>query len=469
MASAGAMSEGPASASTEVPPPLVGNVGQEFVQNTLSGNDPRKAVELIQQKGSFRDSRCQPLLGLLDQLGLERAESHKYVVKKASAALLEKIPKLSSDTLLSLLEETFPFIGIVELRAVPLAVLERLYPIPPNFVKQLAMDNEVFWDLPGRVQRQVWEMDKKLLQLHALSLIAAYKYETATWMQGLDMEIGVRDVGDAPPQLGRKMLRMGSAALRRLTEMVGNSTKIYRGISDICTVRYSDPESMYVGMKEAAICACRTQLLMSLHENGQATVCATDSCFSLVWALDTCIREKEITDARLSEIEHFLKSAHRAQLKRTGSEKTQSVNLISLKQHEREEDAESAGIPGIHQTGRICRDLGDAGMCLRDPLAFHIIVHEIIRRIENCVELDMLPWDDDKLRSLTRLLTLATQSRYMLHNDKYYYPGWSNLLFFFASLHVLLSVSSMNKRTVHNNTKPENQTLIAINHVCRYR
>jgi hypothetical protein len=200
---------------------------------------------------------------------------------------------------------------------------------------------------------------------------------------------------------------------------------------------------------------------MSLHENGQATVCATDSCFSLVWALDTCIREKEITDARLSEIEHFLKSAHRAQLKRAGPEKTQPANLISLKQHGREEDAESAGIPGTHQTGRVCRDLGDAGMCLRDPLAFHIIVHEIIRRIENCVEFDMLPWDDDKLRSLTRLLTLATQSRYMLHNDKYYYPGESIFFLQFA----LCGTQNDMTRTVTDTINPENQTLIAINHL----
>lgn len=422
----GAISEGPVSASTEVPP-LVGQVGQEFVQNTLSGRHPREAIEIIQSQATFRNPRCAPLLGFLDQLGLARSESHKYVVKKATQALLERIPKMSSDKLLSLLEESFRFIGIMELRSIPLAVLDRLDPIPVNYVKRLAMDNEVFWDLPTRVQRQVWEMDRKLLQHHAMSLIASYKYETATWMQGLDMDIGMREGKDGSfhPQLGRKMLRRGSAALRHLTQMVGGSTAIYRGISDICTVRFTDPDSIYVGMKEAAVCACKTQLLMSLHESGEAKVCATESSFSLVWALDACIRERQVDNDKLSEIEHFLESASKVvESKKKGKEKQKPSQLKQLKESRKDDDAESAGVPRSHQSARsACRDLGDAGMCLRDPAAFHLIVHEIIRTLEDCVAIDELPRRDTKLCSLTRILTVAVEVRYMFRQNTFYYPG----------------------------------------------
>ena len=37
---------------------------------------------------------------------------------------------------------------------------------------------------------QVWELDKKLLQSHALPLVWGYTYETATVIRALDMDLG---------------------------------------------------------------------------------------------------------------------------------------------------------------------------------------------------------------------------------------------------------------------------------------
>ena len=53
------------------------------------------------------------------------------------------------------LQASFPYIGIADLRAVPLAVLDRLQPVPATFLKQLAGDKDLFWELPVGVQRQV--------------------------------------------------------------------------------------------------------------------------------------------------------------------------------------------------------------------------------------------------------------------------------------------------------------------------
>ncbi len=55
-------------------------------------------------------------------------------------------------------QASFPYIGIADLRAVPLAVLDRLQPVPATFLKQLAGDKELFVELPAGVQRQVgWQ------------------------------------------------------------------------------------------------------------------------------------------------------------------------------------------------------------------------------------------------------------------------------------------------------------------------
>lgn len=73
----------------------------------------------------------------------------------ASTELLSRIASLPPERLLPLLEASFPFVGIADLRAVPLAVLDALAAVPASFLKQLASDRELFWELPPGVQRQV--------------------------------------------------------------------------------------------------------------------------------------------------------------------------------------------------------------------------------------------------------------------------------------------------------------------------
>ncbi len=51
-----------------------------------------------------------------------RAEAHQAVLEKAREALLGRVAALPPAALLALLEASFPFVGIPELRAVPLAV-----------------------------------------------------------------------------------------------------------------------------------------------------------------------------------------------------------------------------------------------------------------------------------------------------------------------------------------------------------
>ena len=63
---------------------------------------------------------------------------------------------MQKEQLLLLLEASFPFIGINELKDVPVAVLEMLKPVPPSFLKQLASQPDLFKTLPMGVQRQVF-------------------------------------------------------------------------------------------------------------------------------------------------------------------------------------------------------------------------------------------------------------------------------------------------------------------------
>ena len=96
-------------------------------------------------------------------MGHGRRDAHKGVLEAASAALLARIGTLSTEKLLDLLEASFPLVGITALRAIPLAILGRLHPVPVSFLKQLAGDRDLFKDLPRGVQRQVNHLTCNLL------------------------------------------------------------------------------------------------------------------------------------------------------------------------------------------------------------------------------------------------------------------------------------------------------------------
>ena len=53
--------------------PLVGELGQSTIQSVLSHTEhPGNAIKEIQVKASLRNRHCQPLLSLLDELGVTR-------------------------------------------------------------------------------------------------------------------------------------------------------------------------------------------------------------------------------------------------------------------------------------------------------------------------------------------------------------------------------------------------------------
>lgn len=419
-------------------PVLVGNVGQEYVQSTLTTMDPLSAIQDIQARGALQDPRCQPLVGLLDQLGLTRAEAHRHVLQAATRELLARIESMQSDRLLQLLEASFPYIGIADLRAIPLAVLSRLQPVPASFLKQLATDKDLFWDLPVGVQRQVWELDKKLLQAHALPLVVGYTFEMATAMRGLDMDeslpqelLQAAAPGGRPlpkvAQPGRKMLRSGSAALQRLTRMVGKSRQIYKGIVELCILRYRDSDSPYVGMAEAALCALRSQLLMALHDLGETELCTKESCHKLAWTLDACLKDRKLDQRRLRELANIFQPYEAAEARmRSASARAahRGGTRITIRVPSRggvDEDAESAGAPGASLAEEPQRELADMGMVLRDPSTFHMVIHHVLRRLEAATEEEMLPKDDRELGFATRLLQLAVGCRAMMRERRYHF------------------------------------------------
>jgi hypothetical protein len=393
------------------------------------------------------------------------------------------------DKLQRLLEASFPFVGIPILRAIPFAVLDKLHPnVPKPFIRQLAADPDLFWACPPSVQRQVLEGDVKQLQSHALPLLNAYTHEVATVLRALDMMMmsggGGGGGGDKPggctttttnsaalvskvtankqqPRLSRRALRRGSASLQKLTQLVGQSSAIYKRIVDLIIARFreggrggvasatkttstSSNSSTVMGVYESGLCALRAQLLMSLHDQGVTEVCGEDGVYRFLLTLDSCMKEGSggvgrIDEEKLSDLSLFLKQRDpdnryngsggydrqyqarqppitlprkRGRITATSRAAANGGNAYLT----REDDAESAGAPGHTRSQQHdpIKELADASMALRDPPIYHYLLHQGIMRLEQVMEGGELPKNDNQLQHLIELLALACGCREMV-------------------------------------------------------
>ena len=110
--------------------PLIGFDGFSYVSTTLANNPPGKALKDIQDKAGLQHPLCKHALGLADQLGLTRLDAHRGILQAAKRTLLSKVQHMNAQgdrvKLERLLNASFKYLGISELREVPMAVMEKL-------------------------------------------------------------------------------------------------------------------------------------------------------------------------------------------------------------------------------------------------------------------------------------------------------------------------------------------------------
>jgi hypothetical protein len=147
------------------PLPLIGPVGVEFLTDALTTRNPKEAIEVMQSKGALQHPGCNPVLQLLDQLGVSRLRAHQHVVHEATKLVVDRIRSIQDskegregakdNVVEQLLQASFPYLGIPALRMVPIAAMQAMKEVPHQFLRQLGHDKEVFDLLPQRVKQQV--------------------------------------------------------------------------------------------------------------------------------------------------------------------------------------------------------------------------------------------------------------------------------------------------------------------------
>ncbi|KAL3145434.1 hypothetical protein ABBQ38_001680 [Trebouxia sp. C0009 RCD-2024] len=358
--------------------PLVGELGQSTIQKVLSHTEnPGNAIREIQMKASLRNPHCRPLLSLLDELGITRLETHVSMLESAKKVLAARIEQMAEEALLTLLEETFPYVSIDGLRSVPLDILKRLESVPEAYLQELGEDHNLFAELPIAVQRQVYEVNRKLLQEHAAPLMAVYLHGVAVVRQELNMDVGRKSITGPPT---RQTYRKTLAHLVKLVNMIGGSRKVYHGMMDLCVTKFKESEGVYVGPKEAGYCLLRSQLLMAFHDSPSFRHLANeDPCHDLAWILDAAIAQNRssLEQDRDSQV---LKPAHMASLKKFFRD-LESRDAGRGRKRKHQAAGSAGGESPMYGSGAWREESGkvlaEAGMILRDPSALHLIIQQV--------------------------------------------------------------------------------------------
>jgi len=300
---------------------LIGGEGGDFIAQALANaGDVQRAMERVRAMGALRDRDCEPLLGLLSALGATRAETYEEMLRRATKEVAKRCETLPRGALLNLLDASFAYIGIEELKIVPLTVFAHLTPVPGTYLKRVSADVGLFRELPLEVRRQAWAADAGLLRRHALPSIAAYAEERGTVDTNVEVDFTLAELrledewlaGDGAKRANadaerektasRRALRRASASVNRLKNIIGTSKISYIEVIRLCRKHFESSG-------DDASCSLRSQLLMAYHDDGETDLCSVDKCHRLAWLMDACIRDRYLDTRRLQEMASIIDAA----------------------------------------------------------------------------------------------------------------------------------------------------------------
>jgi hypothetical protein len=372
---------------------LVGAHGRRVVEHELSSKELYAAFSEVQRRGALDDPTgdCEPLLSLLVALGTSKADAHAHVLDCARAELLHCIPRLPHGSLYELLSESISFISIPELRDIPLACLSNLREVPSHYLSQLAHSDSLFRPLPPPIKRSVWKHDPSLLCFHAANASSHYASEPSVKLRNLCMDVILSKTAPyssedssklvvhhslSDPLVSRRLTRRqlrASGTVRRLCRAVSNEPELLRTLTNLARRKFAETA-------EPSICSLRTQLVMALSENSSTQTCAqSDPDFNLISRLSTselngCIDSRTASEisSRIYSLVDNVKSAN----------KVTKLTFQRRKQQQQQQQEQDGSGTISKSVLRALDTAANGVIAIRDPPSLHLILHEIIRRVQ---------------------------------------------------------------------------------------
>ena len=110
----------------------------EYVQHMFKEEeDPVDALNNIQKDNKIKVPSLQPALCLMDLHDLPRHEIHTSIFETLEEMLVSKLPVLEPRAMKRLLEKSFAYVSVPELRVVVMKILETMpKPINEKYARQ---------------------------------------------------------------------------------------------------------------------------------------------------------------------------------------------------------------------------------------------------------------------------------------------------------------------------------------------
>ena len=276
--------------------------GSKAIQLMLSdeSNDLFNVIEQFQHENGILLPSLQPALPLLDLHDVRRKEFHGYVLNNLREKLFDHIKQLDAEKLQELLEQSFPFIYVAELRPVIMAVLKHIGKTPEDCLEQIANDPVLYEDCAIEVKRQIWVKYHPLFGDAVGPLLNQYIEEKYSLLFTTDSAKPF-DFFSAPSKTRRQ-----HTVVQGLAKMIGKSLDLYNLVLQFL-------RTLFLRTKDILYCTLRSELLMAVHDLEIKNIKDVDPCHKFTWCLDACIREKIIEGKRTKELYGFLESAKRAE------------------------------------------------------------------------------------------------------------------------------------------------------------
>lgn len=269
--------------------------GCEYIRQALTNSpDLSAAIENFQHDNGVLLPSLQSALPFLDLHGVGRLEFHTSVMDHLRDTVLQKLKTQKEQKLKELLEQSFPFIHVEELRPVVMQIMKYLPKVSDECLEHIANDTKLYEDCTIEVKRQIWVKHHGLFGDAVGPLLKQYLETKYSQLHATDSHNDFFAVSSK--------VRRQQSVVQDLAKMIGKSLELYNLVLQFL-------RTLFLRANEVHYCTLRSELLMAVHDLEVKDIKDIDPCHKFTWCLDACIREKNIEGKRIRELHGFLGAA----------------------------------------------------------------------------------------------------------------------------------------------------------------
>ena len=253
------------------------------------------AISEVQEENRVKIPSVQPALALLDLHEVSRTQIHLNLFQRLREKLEQRLESLDDKGIRKLLEKSFRYVAVPELRGVVMSLVEALPPpVDERYLLEIAEKEELYSECPTAVKQQIWQINPGVFGEAVSPLLDQY----IAYKESLLFATINSDQLPPPFLLLQPKTRRQNSVLQQLIALLGSSVPLYNTLCQFL-------RTLYLRTHVSHYCTLRAELIMLLHEQDNI-IMDSDRCHKFAWCLDASIRAAAVDEKKLKELYNFL-------------------------------------------------------------------------------------------------------------------------------------------------------------------